>query len=124
MLFMCDFTFELCGGGEGSGSNIPKNVTSVIDEKKSASATIDSWRLLRQPYFYYSFFTCGKDEGKSKNPPLFSNFDLEEHFPLVYLLVSMICQLGLTLYVLRHLVILIKVFQMMFRYFLIKCYIV
>ena len=98
---MCDFTFELCGG------NPEKNVTSFIGEAKSAS-TASSWRLVRQPYFYYSFFNCGEDEGKLKNPPLFSSFRLEEHFPLVYLLVSMICQLGLSLYVLRHLVILIK----------------
>ena len=95
---MCDFTFELCGG------NPEKNVTSVVGEAKSAS-TARSWRLVRQPYFYYSFFNCGEDEGKLRNPPLFSSFRLEEHFPLVYLLVSMICQLGLSLYVLRHLVI-------------------
>lgn len=99
MLFMCDFTFELCGG------NIEENSTLSTPSNSAAS-----WRFLHQPYFYYSFFNCGFSEDKNKvmNPPLFSSFRLEEHFPLIYLFVSITCQLGLSLYVLRQLVILIK----------------
>ena len=99
MLFMCDFTFELCGGNTEGNSTL-----------STPSNSAASWRFLRQPYFYYSFFNCGFSEDKNKvmNPPLFSSFRLEEHFPLIYLFVSITCQLGLSLYVLRQLVILIK----------------
>ena len=103
MLFTCNFSFEFCSRNLHSEND---NATA-IDEEPGVS----TWNLLyHQPYFYYSFFNGDQQQVKYQEPAqLLSGLRFDENFPLVYLFVSMACQLGLSLYMLRHLVVLIKV---------------
>lgn len=82
MLFMCDFSWERC--------KLPTDGNLT---------TIDLMGFFQNhpTYFYYSFFV-----NKS------GLYSFEDYFPLLYLTVNLCCQLGISLYLFRQLVNLIR----------------
>ena len=89
LLFACNFIMESC---------LDLNTISeetVTNPDNSTTYFLD-W-IETQPFIYYSFFSSHRSEGP-----------FNQHFPLIYLSVSLTCQICLTLYIGRQLVILIK----------------
>lgn len=95
LLFVCNFSLQECHFLEESGRN---NSMGNEDE----SLFLWNWQRHGQ-FFFYSFFISGSVEAEKQQ-----DFNFEEYFPLIYLLVNVICQVGIGLYLLNQLVILIR----------------